>query len=440
MNKGLIDSKGDHFQQRAYALLIVLAVCTQLRWPGLPFGFAECGLALLGLVVVMLRRDTLLSTLRQYRVLVGFWIITGASLAVGGVLSAQAGRLSTGWLHDSLALLFAFGNGFVLLLLLGTSADVGRRVVALLAGATFAISLLAFALLVVDYARGSDALSAAFSANSFWPGRFSAWAVDPNQWAFLLLVVLMLVAVTARLTRAVAVLLVTMTWLLLEVRSDAALAGFGVFVLVFAVLAWWRVPERRGMALVMVALLCVLPLAFKVLTVSYPPSPVLRLVGMVTATQPTERMLRKAAHLDRMGALYIGQGTHKLQERMQLWRHGIEAWRLSPVVGLGPGAYSGVQRPLQNVESHNLLVQLLVNAGLAGVVAALALLGWLLVRLWGSESAVVWLAPILGVLAQGMGQYMMRHPVFWVVVVLAAWQAVHGRSPGAAGQAGNRHE
>lgn len=417
-----------------YSVLIVFAVCTELRWPGLPVGPAECGLVVLGLGILVSFHDRIVLTLLRYRVLVAFWGGLLVIMAAGALMSWQAGRLSTGWLHDLLALLFAFGTTFILLLLVADSTARVRAVGRAIVGAALAVSLLGFLLLLLDHVLQTRSFSSALAANSFWPGRFNAWAADPNQWAFLLLVAVMLIALLTQYSRATLPVLMVTIWLLLEVRSDAALAGLAVFVAAFALLTVWRAPQRRRMALGLLIIACSLPVAFKFLTATYPPSPVLRVVGALAGVAPDARMLRKGEHLRSMGTLYIGQGPNKLEQRMLLWRHSLEAWWHSPLVGLGPGAYSGVERPFQNVESHNLFVQILVNSGLAGVLAGVSLIAWLLIRLWPNPEGVLWIAALLGVLAQGMGQYMMRHPVFWVLVGLTVWQALRASEPGADAQ------
>lgn len=122
--------------------------------------------------------------------------------------------------------------------------------------------------------------------------------------------------------------------------------------------------------------------------------------------------------------VYIGYRVNKLDERLAIWKNTLAAWTLSPVIGLGPGAYSGLTGPLQGMEAHNLMLQMLVNAGVLGIIAALLLLGWLLRRLWLSPEGALWIAVVAGILVQGLGQYMMRHPLFWAVVALTTWKAM----------------
>ncbi|MDF2446264.1 MAG: hypothetical protein K0S46_1500 [Moraxellaceae bacterium] len=414
-------------------LLFVLTVCTTLRLPGLPVGVGELGLALTGLVSVFLLRRRILPALRQYRVLAGLWGIYLVSLAVAGGFSAVAGRLSAGWLHDVMAFCFAIGTAFLLLLLVGDSRRNMRHFALGFVGVALAFSCFAFLLVIVDYLIGKPVLSPAFLANGWWYGRFNAWAADPNQWALLLLVAGMLLVLLAERLRPV--LLVLLLWLFLEVRSDAAVMGLLAFMLVYAGIVYYRQPALRRQALTVFMIFLAVFATFRLVADKLPPSPVLRAVGAVAGVAPTEKMLKKRkGMLEKGNRLFVGNGADKLNQRITLWGNSIKAWRHSPVVGLGPGAYSGVTRPLQNTESHNLYLQILVNTGVVGLLAALGFVIWLVRSLWRTPETAPWIAALAGLLVQGVGQYLMRHPVFWVLIVLLVWQAQHacGNGPAAA--------
>lgn len=417
-------------RNRRWALLAgvyLLTVCTTLRLPGLPVGAGELGLLAAGLVAVLRCRERLLDTLLAYRWLLGFVLAYVALLVAGAMLSAQAGRLSTGWAHDLVALLFAGSSAFVFLVLAGDSAVAADRLQRGLVWGATALSLFAFLLVIGDYLAGRPLLSPVVHANLWWPGRFSAWAADPNQWGMLLLVAIMLLALMPGRPRYL--LLAVLAWLLLEVRSDAGLAGLLAFGLAQAGLAAWRRPDLRRHAFTVLAVIVLALGLFRLTADRFPPSPVVRIVGAIAGVQPPARLVERAARRQRQGnSAFIGGGRHrKLGERMAIWRNSIEAWRVSPVVGLGPGAYSGSERPFQNTESHNLLVQVLVNTGVAGLLLVLSGLLALGLILWRSPATVPWLAGLAGLLAQGMGHYLMRHPLFWLFIALLAWQAVHGR-------------
>jgi O-antigen ligase len=100
--------------------------------------------------------------------------------------------------------------------------------------------------------------------------------------------------------------------------------------------------------------------------------------------------------------------------RLDLWVHGVEAWAHSPLVGLGPGAFSGIDRPFQGSEAHNTIIDWGASTGLLGVAAWLALAGATAFATIRARSL-----PLAGaciaffVFAQF--HYVMRHPILWFV-------------------------
>jgi hypothetical protein len=407
-------------------LLFVLTVCTTLRLPGLPIGVGEFGLVLTGLFSAFLLRRRIIPAVRQYRVLVGLWGIYLVALAVAAGFSVVAGRLSAGWLHDVMAFCFAISTAFLLLLLVGDSRQNVRHFALGFVSVALVLSCFAFLLVIFDYLIGKPVLSQALLANDWWFGRFNAWAADPNQWALLLLVAGMLLVLQSERTRPV--LLVLLLWLFLEVRSDAAVMGMMAFMLVYARIVFHRQPALRRHALTVLMIFLATYATFRLVADKLPPSPVLRAVGAVAGVAPTEKMLKKRKRaLESGSAVFVGAGADKLDHRMTIWINSLQAWWKSPVIGLGPGAYSGNTGPMQNTESHNLYLQILVNTGLVGLLAALGFVVWLVRSLWQSPETAPWIAALAGLLVQGLGQYLMRHPVFWVLIVLLVWQALHAR-------------
>jgi O-antigen ligase len=412
------------FWLKQLPIFILFSICTELRMAKVPVGIGEVGLLLLLLAVLLLYRDQLLAVAKRYRPLVGLWGIYLVTVIVAGGYSYAVGRLSTAAWHDFFAFGFATSIAFATLLLLELAGGTPRLLALRLSRYALALALVAFLLLTVDYLNRNDMMSFIFRANSWWTGRFNGWAQDPNQWAFMLMLACIL-AVMYMQRYVMAACVTVGLWLLLEARSDAAVAGFTVFVGGFALLSLWQARLRRSAVMVLLSFLVVMT-TFKLIGENYPPSLPLRAVGAVVGVEPAKKMLGKGAlALNRANLLYTGYGENKLDQRKTIWENSLKAWKASPVVGLGPGAYAGMEGPFQNTESHNLILQLLVNSGLVGVAAALAYLVWLSLRLWRSPEGQVWLVAVAAVLVQGMGQYMARHPLFWVFIALATWYAVN---------------
>lgn len=408
-----------------FPVLVILTVCTNLRIGGFPLGAGEAGLVALMAGVFYWRRHQLAVVAAQFRPLLYFWGAYLAIVLVAGGLSLLRNRLSVGAAHDVLASTFSISVGFLALVLAHETPRAGSETGARLALVGVLVALLAFVLVVIDYLNGNAALSSALHANQWWWGRFNGWAQDPNQWGFMLMVACMLALLTLKGRLALLVFGVGL-WLLLEVRSDAAIGGILAFGVTLLLLSLFRVPSVRRQTALVLALLMVLIGLFKTVGETHPPSLILRGLGPIVGVVPSPEMLRKRQEMA-TNPLYSGYGANKLDARLAIWRHSVEAWKVSPVIGLGPGAYSGITGPMQDFESHNLMLQILVNAGALGFLAAAGLLGWLLWRLWTSPEGVLWIALIVGVLVQGLAQYMMRHPLFWVVIALAISKAAEGR-------------
>lgn len=63
------------------------------------------------------------------------------------------------------------------------------------------------------------------------------------------------------------------------------------------------------------------------------------------------------------GLQYGDQDT----DRVALWTNGLRAWLASPAFGNGPGAWSGIQGPFGETESHNSFIDWLSIAGIFGI-------------------------------------------------------------------------
>lgn len=429
MERVEMDCRGRHLL--VVAALFVLTACTTLRFPGLPVGVGEVGLLAAGVAVAYRMRSRLMATFCQFRVLVGLWSVYLLVMVGAGLVSANEGRLSEAWLHDIAAMLFAFCVASLVLMVVGGSRNAVEHLMRCFVLVAMGVSGLAFLLLTADYLLSTDAFSSAFNANHWWFGRFNGWAKDPNQWGLLLLVTGMLLVLLPG--RRFLPIWVALVWMLLEVRSDAALAGMLAFLVVHAGIVVLRQPLQRKRAAVALLVFLASYGIFRGLGHHFPPSLVLRTAGEVLGVEPTPAQLKKGIDADRLGGmLMVGGGGDKLRVRISIWRHSVDAWKVSPIYGLGPGAYSGLDRPFQNFESHNLPLQLLTNTGLIGLFSAMGFGLWLIRRLWRSPEAAPWIAALAGLVVQGMGQYLMRHPVFWLLIAVLVWRAINaGASSGA---------
>ena len=133
-----------------------------------------------------------------------------------------------------------------------------------------------------------------------------------------------------------------------------------------------------------------------------------------------------------MVRLYMGDlpGSQEDQgeTRLVLWTNGLAAWLDSPVLGHGPGHYSGLTAPYENMEAHNTLVDWLSAYGVFGGISLAIFAGWIF---FISVKSQMWIvsAMILALYWQAMFHFYGRQPMFWLILAfgyLLSKKIVHG--------------
>jgi O-antigen ligase len=102
--------------------------------------------------------------------------------------------------------------------------------------------------------------------------------------------------------------------------------------------------------------------------------------------------------------------------RAALWQNGITVMLDSPLFGLGPGAFSGIEKPYDNMEVHNTFIDLGVNAGFIGLFFYLCLV-FLIATLLFRKSKIlfVW---VISLILFSVFHFVLRQPIFWVYLLL----------------------
>jgi O-Antigen ligase len=108
---------------------------------------------------------------------------------------------------------------------------------------------------------------------------------------------------------------------------------------------------------------------------------------------------------------------HQGEKRFTLWSHGIQAIGASPLVGFGPGSFSGYNGPFEGHEAHNSFIDWGASTGLAGLLTYLGLLAWVTWRGVRSGEPVL-VGMLVSVVAASVFGYLLRQPDFWMVIVL----------------------
>lgn len=116
-------------------------------------------------------------------------------------------------------------------------------------------------------------------------------------------------------------------------------------------------------------------------------------------------------------ANHIALETASVKIRWALLVNGILALHASPIVGFGPGAYSGIMVPFEGSEAHNSLLDWTLTCGLMGAVALLTLMIRLMQKLF-VRGEVELISAFIAVGTFSQFHYVLRQPIVWFVIFL----------------------
>jgi len=103
--------------------------------------------------------------------------------------------------------------------------------------------------------------------------------------------------------------------------------------------------------------------------------------------------------------------------RYTLWKNALLATEHSPLVGFGPGFFSGIDRPFEGSEAHNTFIDYLTNTGLIGLSIYLLFLGKIVLRLYAIKEYSLIVA-FFALIIFSLFHNILRHPVFWLFLFL----------------------
>jgi len=117
--------------------------------------------------------------------------------------------------------------------------------------------------------------------------------------------------------------------------------------------------------------------------------------------------------------LGVGLDPNKTGVRITLWAHAIETWKLSPIFGHGPGAFSYLNAPSEKQEAHNLLLDILTQAGILGVFLFGSLILWLFSGAIKARDPFS-LALLMMLIVFCSVHFTLRQPVFMMYLMIIA--------------------
>ncbi|GIN20944.1 MAG TPA: O-antigen ligase domain-containing protein [Bacillus bacterium] len=111
------------------------------------------------------------------------------------------------------------------------------------------------------------------------------------------------------------------------------------------------------------------------------------------------------------------------EHRILLWINSLKVWLYSPIVGLGPGSFSG-NEIFQGTEAHNTFLQVLTQGGILGGILY-ALLIFRLIRI--TRVNIFILCAVFTLIMYGLGINDLRRTVLWFYFVLFYFLCMKGK-------------
>ena len=108
---------------------------------------------------------------------------------------------------------------------------------------------------------------------------------------------------------------------------------------------------------------------------------------------------------------------NQASDRLMLWQHGVDAILFSPIVGLGPGAYSGLMAPFSSTEAHNSIIDWGMNTGTLGMI--LLLFAYVTVLIRSRAQSLLLFGAVLSLLVFSLFHHVLRQPLFWLYIIVA---------------------
>jgi hypothetical protein len=390
---------------------LILATATQLRFGDTPFGPGE--ICLFVWIGVFLCRQAVRPAPASNPALTHvatFWLMLIVAESIGAITGFATERFfdTANIIHDVIAYFFLFGVACTMAIELG-SEHRRRRV-------TWLVVLFGAASLSLQVAHAYGLIPLPLPVDPWiYATRLRGWSTDPNQLG-LVAALLTLVSIhladtaTARVkmmaAAACAVLIFPVGVLSLSDSFTVGMLAAGAAFLAIKS-SLWLATFKRG-------------LTFRAAAVS------LALVGLPVLAVGAVPLVPAA--IDRVEAkseaLY--DEDNQGDARLLLWAEAYDKGMGAAMLGLGPGPHltkkEWKRAPPSKFESHNTPLELFVQGGLLAFLAiALLYASLLLATTRARLPALAGLS--CAVVVFSMFHFIIRHPIFWFVVILCFLEA-----------------
>ncbi len=395
-----------------FALGLLLSTATQLRLGGAPLGPGEIYLVLwLGLTLRYQAGQPSFTLNTALTRVFTFWLILIVAQSIGTFVgfSTELFFDTDGIIHDVIAYTLVFCLACIAAIDLANERR-RRRVTWLIV----AFGAASFSLQVAG-AYNWIALPIDSMVEPWFFDRLRGWSKDPNQLGFLsatlvLLSIHLAETATKRLEMLAAVACAVLAFSVgLLTKSDSYIACIGIAGIVFLAIksSQWLQTSNAGLSLRATTVCIALLPTPLFIAAAIPLAP--------AAIEWTEQQSEEVYNEDGQGDL-----------RLNLWKEALEKGMDAAMLGLGPGPHlmsKAWKRPPPNKsEAHNTPLELFTQGGLVAVLA----LFWLYVStfLTAARAKLAALAALsCAFIVFSMFHFVVRHPIFWFVIVLCLLEA-----------------
>jgi len=381
------------------SLGLLLTTAKQLRFSGVPIGIGELLLLawiLLSALKIITQQKVNLTKQKVFQSFFWFGYLSLLLLSTGWLFSLILNRSIDNAAYDFSALVFS-GCFYVLITIKFNAKQVTKiylivSLIFLFLSTVFFVSIeyLPFISLPFDpwYSR---------------PVRFMSWTSNPNQFALFLVIIpyvyLYLIDLSNNLFKQsflCVALAISLGFGYLS-GSDALYVSWGIgflFAIIYK-LVYFLLKVRLGKKKYFFLYLFFL-LFFLFLSLSFYWRQFVLIAQIINPVQ-------------------VSQSA----SRMNLILHGLEALKVSPIFGLGPGSHSGIEAALQGSEIHNTFLDWATNTGFLGISIFLLLLKFVFQKSTSPKS--IWVVTaFLSLMCFIQFHYVFRQPFFWFNLILLA--------------------
>jgi O-antigen ligase len=317
-----------------------------------------------------------------------FWLLTIPVFAVSILVNLQGGRLQDSDVFRSTAPFAA--TAIVSLAAADLYLSQSRK--AFLLGfiiSTFVLSIIYTASILIGFIDLYNI-----------DGRFIGWSANPNQTGFV----------------ALAALIVCVISYNSDFRSNR-LIQIAIVITILCSVIIGRASQSDSFTLSMAPLLAFSGLkAAEAFTGNKATAIVLLIFGALLAVVAIFALQPEAVASAINRFVFDLQYGNQDVDRITAWTNGVRAWQESPILGHGPGGWSGFSGPFEGVEAHNSYIDWLTIVGLTGFVMYILFL--LTIFKFSLFTDTFRYVALVAILIFGAFNFLMRFPIYWIAIMV----------------------